>query len=254
MWHVYRVMLYLSALLRHIALLLFLPSLGFAQTAAPEAKPTVDPAAAIKRMKDLGDNRFQLGDIEFNSKTREVRIPCAINMQEGQIEFALVHETGKTHESILKTAASPVDVQIAMLLCNFEPGHNGLFDHETDPKVKKNLEETQTKTPGANQVQLRVEWDKGQQKADLRDWILDGSTKKAPTDFEHWIFNGSMVQESGFSAALHGNLIGIYYDVCGIINCPSPRNRNDELWMVLKTLVPAVDTPVTLIISPKAKP
>lgn len=220
--------------------------------AKPEEKPTVDPAAAVKRMKELGNNEYELGGVKFSSATREVRVPCAVNMQDGQIEFALVHETGKTHESILKTAVNPVDIQVALLLCNYEPGHNGLFDYEKDTTVKKNLEETKTKTPGANQVQCHVEWKAGTEtkRAELREWIRDAATKKAPDDFNYWIFNGSMVQESGFSAALHGNLIGIYYDVASILNCPSPRNRNDDVWLCEQDKIPAVDTPVTLILAP----
>ena len=224
---------------------------GFAQAPGDE-KPMADPAAAAKRIKDLGNNEYQLGDVKFNSATREIRVPCAINMQEGQIEFALVHETGKTHESILKTATSAVDIQVALLLCNYQPGHDGLFNHEKDPTTRKNLEETRAKTPGANNVSLSVEWkaDAGMKKVSLIDCIMDAPTKKPPTDFDHWVFNGSMVQESGFSAALMGNFIGIYYDVAAIINCPSPRNRNDEAWFSNKALLPPVDTPVTLIITP----
>jgi hypothetical protein len=224
-----------------------------AQTPAPEEKPKVDAAAAAKRIKDLGNNDYELGGIRFNSTTREVRLPCSINMQQGQIEFALVHETGKTHESILKTALNPVDMQVALLLCSYEPGHNGLFDYEKDAVVRKNLEETKTKKPGANEVQMFVEWAKAgkKERMELREWIKDNATSKPPTDFGHWVFNGSMVQESGFSAALHGNLVGIYYDVAAILNCPSPRNRNDETWFIMQDIVPAVDTPVTLIIAPK---
>ncbi len=237
------------------ALILGLSASGQTPAPAPEEKPTADPSAAAKRIKDLGNNEFELGGVKFNSRTRQVRVPCHVNMQEGQIEFALVHETGKTHESILKTAASAVDIQVALLLCNYQPGHDGLFDHETDPTVRKNLQETTAKTKGANNVDLRLEWQKDgtAQSAALRDWMLDAKTKKTPTDFDHWVFNGSMVQASGFSAALMGNFIGVYYDVCAVLNCPSPQNRDDDAWLINQAKVPPVDTAVTLIISPLQK-
>jgi hypothetical protein len=206
----------------------------------------------VKRIRELGGNEFDLGGIRFSSTTREVRIPCAINMQDGLIEFALVHETGKTHESILKTAVNPVDIHVALLLCNFKPGHDGLFDYLNDAKMKSTLEETKAEVQGANRLQATVEWTVAgeKKKAELREWIRDAETKKAPEDFKHWIFNGSMVQDSGFSAALYGNLIGIYYDVTAIVNCPSPRNRNDEVWLCEQDQIPPVDTPVTLVLSP----
>jgi len=239
-------------LLLTLVSLLHAPLSGQDASALGTEKPTADPAAAVKRIKELGGNEYDLGGVRFNSASREIRIPCTVNMQDGLIEFALVHETGKTHESILKTAVNPVDIQVALLLCNYKPGHDGLFDYEKDTKVRGNLEETKAEVPGANRVQCFVEWTAGdvKKKTELRDWIRDGATKKTPEDFKHWIFNGSMVQESGFSAALHGNLIGIYYDVTSILNCPSPRNRNDEVWLCEKEKIPAVDAPVTLILAP----
>ncbi len=242
----------LNIILFPLLALLLTPLAGQEASAPAQEKPTADPSAAVKRIKELGANEFDLGGVRFNSATRQIRIPCTVNMQDGLIEFALVHETGKTHESILKTAVNPVDIQVALLLCNYKPGHDGLFDYETDTKVRRNLEETKAEVPGANRVQCLVEWTSGDEKkkSELREWIRDGATKRAPEDFTHWIFNGSMVQESGFSAALHGNLIGIYYDVTSIINCPSPRNRNDEVWLCEKDKIPAVDSPVTLVITP----
>lgn len=242
-----------ALLLTTLLLTQFQPASLGQQAPAPEPeKPSANPADAVKRIKDLGNNEFDLGGVRFNSATREIRIPCTVNMQDGLIEFALVHETGKTHESILKTAVNPVDIQVALLLCNYKPGHDGLFDYEKDTKVRANLEETKAEVPGANHVQCLVEWKVGDQiqRAQVREWIRDGATKKAPEDFSHWIFNGSMVQESGFSAALHGNLIGIYYDISAILNCPSPRNRNDEVWLCEKEKIPPVDSPVTLILAP----
>ncbi len=215
-----------------------------------------DPVAAAKRIKTLGGNEYELGGITFNSATREVRIPCQVNMTDGAIEYAMVHETGKTHESILKTATAAIDMQVALLLTNYQPGHTGLFDFEPDPKVRKQLEQTAPKTPGANFVQLFVEWKAGDQtkRTTLREWMIDTRTKKAPTTFDHWVFNGSMIQLSGFSAQLYGNTVGVYYDVTAIINCPSKDNGLDDIWSINTRVVPKEDSNVTLIIAPFTPP
>lgn len=211
-----------------------------------------DPAAAAKRIKTLSKNEYELGGINFNSATREVSVPCKVNMRDGLVEYALVQETGKTHESILKTAIAPVDLQVAMLLTNYQPGHTGLFSYEKDESVRKKMEETKPKTAGGNLVQLFVEWKAGDtvKRVPLRDWMIDPRTKKAPATFDHWVFNGSMIQESGFSAQLYGNVIGTYYDVTAIINCPSKDNLMDDIWSVNSGAVPKIDTSVNLIIAP----
>ncbi len=223
------------------------------ENAKPKAGAVVaDPAAAAKRIKTISKDEFELGGITFNSATREVGVPCKVNMQNGLVEYALVQETGKTHESILKTAIAPVDLQVAMLLTNYQPGHTGLFSYEKDESVRKKMEETKPKTAGGNLVQLFVEWKAGDatKRVPLREWLIDPRTKKMPATFDHWVFNGSMIQESGFAAQLYGNVIGTYYDVTAIINCPSKDNLMDDIWSVNSGAVPKIDTSVKLIIAP----
>lgn len=244
---------------------LFLPQFILAQGAEPErtafnpqqanpGAPVPDPVAAAKRLKKLSDDEFELGQIRFNAKTREVRLPCLLNMREGAIEYAVVHDTGKTHEALLKSSASPLDLQVAMLLTNYQPGHTGLFPGEKDEAIRKRMESTAPKTPGANNVKLHVEWKEGEEtkKLPLTDWMLEAPQKKPPTDFKHWVFNGSMIQASGFSAELYGSFIGIYYDVTAVINCPSKLNGADDVWSPNTKLMPKEETPVTVIISPVA--
>src|SRR5437773_2194818 len=74
-----------------------------------------------------------LGGVEFNSASREIRIPCTVNMNEGVIEYALVTETGKTHESLLKTKAKPFDLNVALLLCHYEPHAGELIKMLSQP-------------------------------------------------------------------------------------------------------------------------
>lgn len=244
---------------------LALPLIIFAQGPEPErpafnpqqanpGAPVPDPAAAAKRLKKLSEDEFELGQIRFNARTREVRLPCVLNMREGAIEYAVVHDTGKTHEALLKSSASPLDLQVAMLLTNYQQGHTGLFPGEKDEVIRKRMESTSPKAPGANNVQLHVEWKDGEEtkKLLLTDWMLEAPQKKPPTDFKHWVFNGSMIQASGFSAEIYGSFIGIYYDVTAVINCPSKLNGADDVWSPNTKLMPKEETPVTVIISPFA--
>ena len=173
------------------------------------------------------------------------------------LEFALVHETGKTHESLLKTAASAMDLQVALLLCNYQPGHSDLFNKPEDEAVRKKYASSVPKTPGANKIQIEVEWKDGEQtkRVPLSQWMLESPKKKPATDFSNWIFNGSMIQPSGFSAELYGGFIAIYYDVTAVINCPSLLNGTDDVWSPNTSLMPKEETPVSVIITPfSAKP
>lgn len=228
------------------------PRPKFEQGKADPGAPVPDPAAAMKRMKQTGPDEYELGQIRFNGKTREVRIPAMLNMRDGALEYLLVHENGKTHESLLKTTASALDAQVALLLCSYQPGHTGLFDYEKDEALRKKRESTAPKTPGANKVRLELEWKDGEKTTRLpvTQCVLEAPGKKPPTEFDHWIFNGSMIQASGFSAELLGSFIGLYYDVTAVINCPSKANDLDDIWSPNTPILPKEETPVTVIVSP----
>lgn len=80
---------------------------------------------AVRR---VGETRFRLGEVEFDAESKEVFLPVAVNMREGgPMEYLLVHESGKTHESIFSTKASPLHLRIALELLGFRAGEGDVF-------------------------------------------------------------------------------------------------------------------------------
>lgn len=254
--------------------LLVLSFLGLAQVNAQEGpEPPKQPAsnpegtkvataqaeAAKTRIKKVGPTDYTLGGIQFSSATREIRVPATLNMNEGILEYALVHENGKTHESLLRTPASPTELNVALLLCHYEPHIKEAAQFLQDPKPETRAKMAlPMEREGANRVNLTVEWKdtKGiKHTAPLSAWIKDLETKK-PLDNDHWTYTGSFVSQSGYAAEDDGSHIAIYFDLVALMNLPAPGNRSDDCWHVEKTAVPPIDTPVTLIISqvPAAAP
>ncbi len=220
----------------------------------PRNSPTGKPPekSAIKK---TGETTYDLGGILFNSATKEIRVPCAVNMTEGTIEYALVAETGKTHESLLKTKVKPFDLQVSLLLCRYEP-HAGeiIKAYFNSPPELKALAERPMAKPGANRLKLTVEWkdkDGKAQSAALSDWVHNDATDK-PLDIPYWIFNGSDVGDGIFSAELDGSFISVHFDLVGIISSPADLIGNDANWELDTGHIPPVDSPVTLVITPIA--
>jgi hypothetical protein len=228
----------------------------------PSKQPASNPAgakvaaelaeAAKTRIKKVNATDYTLGGLKFSSATHEVRVPAAVNMTEGILEYALVHENGKTHESLLKTKISPTELNVALLLCNYEPhiGEAAQFLEEPKPETKAKMA-LPMEREGANRVHLAVEWKDAAgvtQKAPLSAWIRDMTAKK-PLETPHWTYTGSFVTQSGYAAEDDGSHIAIYFDLVALMNLPNPGNRSDDVWHVEKSAVPPLDTPVTLIIS-----
>jgi hypothetical protein len=195
----------------------------------------------------------------FNTRitaaTRELRIPCSILHQRLPIEYALCHEAGeKVHETILQTAVRPIEIQLALLLANYQPGTRGILD-TLDPKAERpypEKEETSPEKPGANRLAIHCEWKEGDEvkRVPLSAFIQDSDTRKTPADLDTWIFNGSRIDEEGYVAEITGSIISTYVDRSAIINSTAKGNHRDELWISMPDNIPAEETKVTLIITP----
>lgn len=248
--------------------LAFVPSLALAQdtTPAKNEAPAVATSAtakvdaksqleeAKKLIKPVSPGVYDLNGIQITAATRELRIPCTVLHQKLPIEYALCHEAGeKVHETILQTAVKPIQVQLALLLANYQPATAGLLDKlsATDERPYKD-KDTEPATPGANRIAIHCEWKEGDKvkKVPLSDFIQNVETRKTPPDLDTWIFNGSLIDESGFVAEITGSIISTYVDRTAVINSAAKGNHRDELWISMPTNIPAEETPVTLIITP----
>lgn len=206
---------------------------------------------AQQRLKKLSAVEYDLDGIRINAETREVRIPTKVELKKAPIEYMLVHETGKTHESVLTTTVSPTAIQVALLLANYEAASEGILTKVPKAELPPWKEKSPTK-PGANRLKVRVEWKvEGETKsAPLSDWVQDTRTKKSPSDLDTWVFNGSFLDERGFVAESEGSIISVWVDQAALINSPAEGNWRDELWFTLTANIPADGTQVSLIIYP----
>jgi hypothetical protein len=237
-------------------LLIFSLSFAYACLFAQEAAapdPTKQMSEAQKRLKKISETEYDLDGIKINAATREVRIPSQVCLQKAPIEYMLTTDTGKTHETVLTTTVSPIAVQMAMLLANYQPATQGLLTHVHEEERPKIWKEEPPKKPGAHRVKINVEWKTEQElkKVPLSQWVQNADTRKTPDDLDTWIFNGSYIDERGFIAQHEGSIIGVWLDRGAVFNSPAKGNWRDDLWISMPTNIPAEGTPVTLIVTPE---
>ncbi|TLD70669.1 hypothetical protein FEM03_10155 [Phragmitibacter flavus] len=224
-----------------------------APDAAGAAIATRKLEEAKQRVQKTGENRYEIGTIKINSKTREITFPATLNMTEGLLEYALVHENGKTHESLLSTKVSPTELNLALLLANYEAHLGDAAKHLPDLlPATRSLIAQPMENPGANRVNITLIWsdkDGREKRVPMAEWIHDKKTGK-PLLTPYWSYTGSLVREVGFAAEFDGSVIGIYFDMIAMINCPVPGNVSDEVWQVETQDVPALETPIVVSITP----
>jgi hypothetical protein len=212
------------------------------------AQEPVDPAKAIQRIE--GD-RFKCGVIEFNQKTREIRVPGKVNMREGPLEYVIVHESGKVHESLLSTPARPTELNIVLLLLNWKKSE-AFFDF-SEPE-RGGVPVKNAKNPPASQMEVHVAWQDKEGKertCRVENWMHQ-IEKRAKVSEGPFIYTGSIIMPDGrWLAEDTGSIMALYVDPGSMINNPREGNELDDVW-IPDPEMPAKDTPVTIIFKPVA--
>lgn len=211
-------------------------------TDKPAAKPTVEK---------IEGNRYRIGKIEFDSDKREIRIPAKVNMAAGLIEFLIVHEKGKIHESLFTTDSSPSEINLAFTLLRYKPspelyalpnetgGLSGNF-----PVVPKDIRI-------AARMCIDVEWthEGKTERIAANEWVQHASTSAAMSS-THWVYGGSQTTNGCFSAENTGDIAAIFLSNSAMINYPGNDNGDDTVWLAFENRVPPKGTNLTLIIAP----
>jgi hypothetical protein len=200
----------------------------------PQQAASQPPPEAQK----IGDERYRIGKVTVDLKSRTLTCSGKVNMDRGLIEYLAVAPGGKTHESLLKIDVRPLHLQVGLILLGLEP--QGGLEKQGD-----------THAPKGPPVELWVSWQRSGKpvKVAAEDLVWDIDQKR-PMDRKAWVFSGSGKDKNGFVADRELSLIATYRDPAAIINNALPSGADDTVYKVNQRIVPPWRTPVTLTINP----
>lgn len=205
-------------------------------------------AAPQPKVKKIGENRYRLGLVDFDAKTREISFPATVNMREGgPIEYLLVHENGKVHESILITAASPLDIQIAMKLLKYKAGFGDVFNRLLPPELI--AEEGGKKENRGDLVFFSFQPDGAAKAIPAYELVMDGEDAEA-MEAGGWIYTGSVLEGGTFMAEAEGSILAIYIDNLSLFNTTRDGSDLDDRWGAQSSAIPEIGTKGTFRIHP----
>lgn len=227
---------------------ILLGAMACVSTSAAEPALSATSSSSPPANAGTDDKGVQVGAVRVDPATRSLHFPARLNMTNGTIEYALVTEYGKTHESLLVTDLKPHDLQAALLLLSAQPvGTNGLRQLPKKPS-------------GRALVNVRVAWqEKSDRKIrDLADLValvegsegsITGKLSRGP-----WLFNGSMITVEGFAAHFEGSLISLITDPVAILNNPRPDRDDDEIHVPAADVLPQRGSMTEVIIEVPRSP
>jgi hypothetical protein len=219
------------------------PVLAQTETEAAEVKPSV---------KKIDETRYQVGDVSFDSKKREIRFPSIVNMAEGLLEYIIVHENGKVHESLLSTKISATHLNLAFTLLRFSPSRELIPLPNATGGTSGNFPEVPADIKAAARVIIEVEWKQDDQvrRVPINDWIQH-SVKATSMPHGPWVYGGSDFHDGVYVAELSGDIASIFLSPASILQYPGEDYADDTVWIPFPKRVPAVGTAVTVIITPQ---
>ena len=215
--------------------------LGLRAADAPTSKPpppgSPGNSATNSPLKQTGPGLFELGLVRLDKDKRTVSFPASVNQREGNIEYVVVTATGKTHESLLRTAAEPLHIQLSFLLLGAKgAGTNALPEDPSQPLL-------------GDRVEIDLSWSADGRTNSFRaeDFVHDrkanGSARRSD-----WIYTGSRLRDDGFAAQLDGSIISLITDADALINNPRPGREDDDNWLVRTNNLPPLHTLVEVTI------
>jgi hypothetical protein len=239
-----------------------------------EAEATLQKALQVRQ---VGSNLFALGELLFDRQQRTVTIPARVNLRDTVIEYALVHTSGKTHESLLATEVTAEQVHLACLLLGLSPA------------PVTGAPDTAQIIPGTNEVSIAVFWP-GPRPRPADPAAPDTASGKAAAGgsltalgAEHtasvtaggfvrfalselvtlkkaesepgislsaggWFYNGSQMSETGFAAQEEGSIISLIRDPAALVNNPRAQRDDDDAHWPNPAQLPPVGTPVRVVL------
>jgi len=215
-------------------------------TSAQEVKPEVKkPKIKIEK---IDEHRLAVGKVTIDKKAQTLSFPASLGNPEAVIEYLIVNQHGKTHETLFLTETQPLHINIAMKLLGYKPSKE-LFpelDDELVPTGKMITETYEVKT--AARFDIFVEWNDGKSDRShhINEFIYNSVSKKAAETLPY-IYCGSYLIEGAFQADIDGDLVAILTNPAAIGNFSNEGRNDDTIWYPNTKRLPKKDTPISLV-------
>ncbi len=204
--------------------------------AHPAMMFAIEPSP-FPKITEIKPGIFQFGDILIHKKERNFSLPAQCNQTSGLVEYALVHEMGKVHESLFRTRASPRLIHACMLLLKESPQRDFFLNMQTNPES----------LPPLRTIEIFVEWEQNGTlyTREFSPMVLNQMEERS-LEGNSFVFTGSQVIEGVYLAEEDGSIIAIYHDNRATINCKDLLSHSDDVWTANRKNMPPKDLPVTI--------
>jgi hypothetical protein len=196
-------------------------------------------STSLPEITKVGESLYQFGEVLIDRKAKVVSLPAVSNQVNGLIEYGVVHESGKIHESLFRTVVRPQIVHASLLLLKCKPA-KGFFENLWAEKPREI-------DYSSHQVKITVSWELNGTKYEnkIENLALNQKNDQAMSR-DSIVFTGSKFIEGIFMAESSGSILAVYADETAIFNSTDHDSNNDDVWYANKLKMPPLECPVMI--------
>tara|TARA_B100001093_G_scaffold214115_1_gene205373 strand:+ start:498 stop:1235 length:738 start_codon:yes stop_codon:yes gene_type:complete len=208
---------------------------------SPVFETKADSYSSWPSIKKLTDGKFDFDGVTINQKLREIEFVAVSNQNYGLIEYGIVHETGKIHESLFRTEIRPQIIHASMLLLKHEP-HQAFFEDLQEGQFNENRYLL-------NAVEVFISWENNGTRIEknLREFYFNQQRESIAEKSGVFLFTGSRMIEKTFMAEHTGSILAVYLDQDALYNSTEYDSNNDDVWVAKKPVMPPLEKVVTCV-------
>lgn len=196
-------------------------------------------ATKLPEIIKISDGVYQFGEILIDRKSNSIEIPAVSNQISGLVEYGIVHEDGKIHESLFRTKIRPQIFQTSLLLLKAKPVASFFENLWSEKPEVINYDK--------HCFDIYVNWELNGSKFNKTfEKLSINQNRKQSVDKKSFIFTGSRVIEGTFLAEASGSILAIYADDNAILNNSDYDSANDDVWIANKEEMPPLELPVAI--------
>ena len=198
-----------------------------------------DNVTKLPEIIKISDGIYQFGDIMIDRKSNTIEIPAISNQISGLVEYGIVHEDGKIHESLFRTKIRPQILHTSLLLLKAKPVASFFENLWSDEPKVINYDNYC--------FDIFVNWEMNGTKFNKTfEKLSINQNRKQSVEKKSFIFTGSRVIEGTFLAETSGSILAIYADDNAILNNSDYDSANDDVWIANKEEMPPLELPVMI--------
>lgn len=231
-----------------------LPATGVSANDSPAQAGAVQPAPVPAEVRKIDEDHYIVGGVTLRKSTREISFDARVNQTAGLIEFLLVTEKGKIHESLFSCAISPTDLNVAFKLLGYQSSPE-LFEIVTpDHRPTGKYPEVAGGIRSGARLAIFASWqgDGAEEPCTVNELVKNTATGEVMPPGP-WLYTGSLMTQAGFRAEGSGDIIAVFSNPAAMVNFPGEARTSDEVWSVQPSALPAKESPVRITIKPFSK-